>query len=202
VQELISWKLSFRRLNEEYELAKKKKKALDNLLSCGKISQSTHSLFNREIDDAMAEIENQRKALLDKMASKTTELEEQIKTLEILLANFEIQHVTGEIEEQIYQRETDLLSMGLETTRQELDAVQEAANQLSNSDVMAQQEIQPQTQSNEAPQPEVKFVEEPTPPVEKEASEPSEEIVVEKIECAAEAQNSKTETQGEEKQEA
>ena len=201
MQKLISWKHSFRRLNEEYELAKKKRQALGNLLSTGKISQSTHSLFDREIEDAMAEIENQRKALLEKMASKTMELEEQIKTLEILFAKFEIQHVTGEVDEQIYQHETDLLSMGLETIRQELNAVQEAVNQLSNSDVMMQQEIKPQTRGNEAPQPEVKFLEEPVLAAEKESHEPAEETVVEKIECTAEAQNSEVEAKSEEKQE-
>jgi len=199
VQKLISWKLSFRRLSEEYELAKKKKDALGNLLSAGKISQSTHSLFDREIQDAMAEIANQRKALLEKMASKMMELDEQIKTLEILVAKFEIQHVTGEVDDQIYQRETDLLSMGLETARQELDAVQEAVNQLSNSNVMMQQETEPQTQGNEAA--EVEFLEEPAPAAEKEPLETAEETAVEKIEIAAEAQNSESGAKSEEKQE-
>jgi hypothetical protein len=197
---LISWKHSFKRLNEEYELAKKKKSALDNLLTSGKISQSTCNLFNREIDDAIAEIENQRKALLEKMSAKMLELEEQTKTLEVLLANFEIQHVTGEIDEQIYQRETDLLSMGLETTRQELDAVQEAVNQLSIGDMTAQPEMQPQTEENEAPQAEAKFLEETTSAVEKESAEASEEPVVEAIECTAEAKNPETEDKGQEKQ--
>ena len=199
MQKLISWKLSFRRLSEEYELAKKKKDALGNLLSAGKISQSTHSLFDREIQDAMAEIANQRKALLEKMASKMMELDEQIKTLEILVAKFEIQHVTGEVDDQIYQRETDLLSMGLETARQELDAVQEAVNQLSNSNVMMQQETEPQTQGNEAA--EVEFLEEPAPAAEKEPLETAEETAVEKIEIAAEAQNSESGAKSEEKQE-
>lgn len=199
MQKLISWKLSFRRLSEEYELAKKKKDALGNLLSAGKISQSTHSLFDREIQDAMAEIANQRKALLEKMASKMMELDEQIKTLEILVAKFEIQHVTGEVDDQIYQRETDLLSMGLETARQELDAVQEAVNQLSNSNVMMQQETEPQTKGNEAA--EVEFLEEPAPAAEKEPLETAEETAVEKIEIAAEAQNSESGAKSEEKQE-
>jgi len=200
VRKLISWKHSFKRINEEHELAKKKKSALDNLLTSGKISQSTCNLFNREIDDAIAEIENQRKALLEKMNAKMLELEEQTKTLEVLLANFEIQHVTGEIDEQIYQRETDLLSMGLETTRQELDAVQEAVNQLSTGDMTTQPEMQPQTEENEAPQAEAKFLQETTSTVEKEPAEASEEPVVEAIECAAEAKNPETEDKGQEKQ--
>lgn len=168
-------------------------------MTSGKISQSTCNLFNREIDDAIADIENQRKALLEKMNTKMTELEEQTKTLEVLLANFEIQHVTGEVDEQIYQRETDLLSMGLDTTRQELEAVQEAVNQLSTGDMMAQPEMEPQAQENEPPQHEAEFLETAST-AEKEPTKAPEEPVVEAIECTAEAKNSETEDKVEEKQ--
>ena len=51
---LISWKYTFKRLNEEYEIAKKKQQALDNLFATGKISQSTRDSFNNEINAAIA----------------------------------------------------------------------------------------------------------------------------------------------------
>jgi Na+/phosphate symporter len=199
VQELISWKHSFSRLNEEYELAKKKKQALGNLLETGKISQTTHSLFTREIDEAVAEIDGQRKALLGKMASKAMELEEQIRTLEILLANFEIQHVADEVDDETYQRETELLSTGLETAKKELDDVQYAVTQLSNDEMNTQQDVEPpQIQS---PEPEVKFSEESPQMPEKEQIEPV-EAVVETIQCKEETQHSETEAKAEEKQQA
>ena len=78
---LISWKYTFKRLNEEYEIAKKKKQALDNLLSTGKISQSTRDSFNNEISAAIATIEKQQKELVEGMQGKTSELENQIKTV-------------------------------------------------------------------------------------------------------------------------
>ena len=137
VRYLISWKNSFERLNEEYEVTEKKRQALDNLLNAGRISQSTYDLFNKKIDDGIAELERQQKTLLVKMNSKLSELEQHTKTLEMLLANFEIRHVTGEIEEEVYQREIDLLSIGIETARQELDSVKEAVDQLS-SDMLIQ----------------------------------------------------------------
>jgi chromosome segregation ATPase len=152
---LISWKHSFRRLNEEYEIAKKKKQALDNLLANGRISQSTYEIFDKEIADAIAEIERQKRDLLERMNSNIKEIESQIKTLEVLVANYEIQHVTGEIDEEAYQRETSLLSVGLDTARKELDAVKEALNQLSSNvqiptaEVAPQQEIKPQIQETE-----------------------------------------------------
>ena len=148
MRKLISWKHSFRRLNEEYEVAGKKRQALDNLLNQGKISQSTHGIFNKEIDDAIADIEKQQKVLLEKMAAKVVELEGQVKTLEILLANFEIRHVTGEIDEDAYQRENDLLTVGLDAAKQELEEVKDATDQLANGDFMIE-EAEPPSQQNE-----------------------------------------------------
>ena len=127
---LISWKHSFKRLNEEYEIAKKKKQALDNLFETGRISQATRDSFDNDISAVIMEIEKQQKDLLTKMQGKTQELEGQIKTLETLFANYEIQHVVGEIEEEVYQREINLLSTGLESAKRELEFIKEAANQL------------------------------------------------------------------------
>ena len=127
---VITWKSSFNRLNEEYGIAKKKKQALDGLFEKGKISQSTHDSFNSEIVAAIAEIEKQQQELARRMQSKTDELQNQIKTLEILLANYEIQYVAGEIDDNTYQVEINLLGSGLDTAKRELNAVQDAVNQL------------------------------------------------------------------------
>lgn len=141
---MISWKHSFRRLSEEYETAKKKKQALDNLLETGKISPSTHDMFSMEIAEAITDIERQQNTLLQKMNAKMMELKEQIKTLEILLTNLEIHHVIGEVDEEVYQREINVLSMGLETSRHELETMRDATEQLSNGNMIIEQETEPQ----------------------------------------------------------
>jgi len=196
VHKLISWKHSFRRLNEEYEVARKKRQALDNLLSVGRISQSTHGIFNKEIDDAISEIEKQQKALLEKMAAKVVELEGQVKTLEILLANFEIRHVTGEIGDEAYQRESDLFASGLDAAKHELEEVKEAADQLATGEFTVEEEIEQQPEENVAPQPEAKFLEEAAPIAEDESAEAKEEPVVETVTCT-EVTASETKTEKE-----
>jgi hypothetical protein len=183
VHKLISWKHSFRRLNEEYEVARKKRQALDNLLNVGRISQSTHGIFNKEIDDAISEIEKQQKALLEKMAAKVVELEGQVKTLEILLANFEIRHVTGEIGDEAYQRETDLFASGLDAAKHELEEVKEAADQLATGEFTIEEEIEQQPEENVAPQPETEFLEQAAPIAEDKGAETKEEPVVETVTC-------------------
>jgi len=211
VLKLISWKHSFKKLNEENEMAKKKKQALDNLLNTGRISQSTYDLFNNEIDEAIAEIERQQKGLLEKMNSKMEELEEQIKTLEMLLANFEIQHVTGEVDEEVYQSEMGILSMGIETAKHELDVVREAVNQLSSgmqissTEVVVEQKMEPQSAETEVSEPKVEVVEEklsesPVEPVEVKEVD-SFQAQQETAQSTKESQSTETVAEGEEKQE-
>ena len=195
VCKLISWKRSFRRLSEEFEVATKKKQALDNLLNTGRISQSTHDIFNKEIGDAIADIEKQQKDLLEKMAAKVFELEGQIKTLEILLANFEIRHVTDEIDDETYERDSNLLSVGLENAKQELNQVKEAADQLAVGNFTMDEDSEPQPETNQSNEPEVKFLTESETTEEK----TSEETVVQAV-TVAEATPTETETKVEEKQ--
>lgn len=121
------------RINEEYSVVLRKRQALNGLLSSGRISQSTFDTFDREMEAAIAEIEKQRKLLLEKISVKTMELEERIKVLEKLLANLEIQHVGGEIAEEIYQRDLSLLNVGLENAKKELELTKEVINELAGS---------------------------------------------------------------------
>lgn len=161
-------------------MAKKKKQALGSLLDTGKISPSTHNLFTREIEEAVAEIDDQRKTLLGKMASKAMDLEEQIRTLEILLANFEIQHVAGEVDDDTYDRETEVLYTGMDMAKKELDDVQLAVNQFSSSEVMPQQDNEPP--QIQPPEPDIKLPDESPQTLETEEATPQ-ETVVETIEC-------------------
>jgi hypothetical protein len=180
-------------LGEEYEVARKKKRALDTLLETGRISQSTHDLFSIEIAESMTDIERQQKAMTDKMNAKIVELEEQVKTLEILLANFEIQHVTGEVDDEVYQREISVLSMGLETSKDELDAMKNATEQLSRGNFLEepQSELKEDKVIEEIPKPKMAYVEVNTAETENQVSTCTA--------CAEEAKASETAPESEEK---
>jgi chromosome segregation ATPase len=130
-KQLISWKYSLDKINGELELARKKKQALDKLLEEGKVSQPTYESFSHEVAEAIGEIEAKQNSLVEKMRAKISELEQQMKTLESLLVNSEIRHVSGEIEEEAYTRECNVLSLGLETTKHELNEIKDAISNLS-----------------------------------------------------------------------
>jgi len=127
---LISWEYSFEKISKDLELAKKKKQALDDLFSTGKISQSTYDSFNKGLTDTITEIETHRKALAEKMTSKITELEQQVNTLEMFLANAEILYAAGEIDDELHTRESNAFTQGLEATKQELEVIKEVVANL------------------------------------------------------------------------
>ncbi len=127
---MISWKYSFEKVSRELELAKKKKQALDDLFNTGKISQSTYDDLNKSLTEGIAEIEVRHKALAEKMTAKITDLEQQIRTLEKFLANAEIEYATGEVDEELHERESGALTVGLETAKQQLTVIKEAMTDL------------------------------------------------------------------------
>jgi hypothetical protein len=83
--------------------------------------------------------------------------------------------------------------VGLETTRQELEAVQEAVNQLSSNDAMSQLRIEEQSNENQSPHPEAELQEEHTVAPEEISAKGSEEPVIEAIECATDTKQNEAE---------
>lgn len=128
--ELVLWKDSFEKINTELDLAKRKKQALEDLCTAGRISQSTYENLGKELDEAVQEIEARQKVLAEKMTHKLNELEGQMQALEVFLANSEMSFVAGEINEDLHTQETNALNLGLEVTRQELNFIREVIAQL------------------------------------------------------------------------
>ena len=129
------WKESFEKINNELELVRKKKEALENLLNSGRISQSTYEYYSKELEEAEKEIENRRKALIEKVNLRMENLEKQLQVLEMLFADVEISRAVGELDEETYTRQRDTLATGLDFARKELDSLKEFTLNLETPDV-------------------------------------------------------------------
>jgi len=127
---LVTWKDSFEKINTELDMNNRKKQALENLHNVGRISQFAYECLNKELLDEIEQIEVRRKALAEKMTSKLNELEEQRMALEMFLANTEMAHAAGEIDDEIHAKESSALDLGLEATKHELNWIKEVVIQL------------------------------------------------------------------------
>jgi len=147
---LISWKYSFEKIDKDLELARKKKQALDDLFNSGKISASTYESLDKELTGIISEIEARQKDLADKMTSKIADLENQIGTLELFLANSEIQYVAGEIDDELHASESNAFSSGLDAVKKQLIAIKEVVTSLM-PEVVAPPPLSTPSETEEAP---------------------------------------------------
>lgn len=120
---LSLWKHIHELAIKELNLIKRKKQVLDDLLSSGRISQSTYEHLNGEINEALTSVEKYLETVVCKMESRAQDLEKQIGTLEIFLANTEMLHVTGEIDDETYEKQMRAINIGLEAAKQELSEI-------------------------------------------------------------------------------
>lgn len=123
VLKLGLWKHIFELTAKELDLIRKKKQVLNDLLSSGKISQATYTHLSSEIEETLNAMERYHESIIGKMRCRAQELEKQIGVLEIFLANAELLHVAGEIDEETYHKQIGAVNAGLEAAKQELNEI-------------------------------------------------------------------------------
>lgn len=107
------WKVDAEKLMKEFALAHKRLQALDLLMQEGRITQYVYTDLRKTYETATAELEEMRKILIEKLKARADEVETQVRDLEKFLANIEVQHMTGEIDDEAYQLATNSLKLGL-----------------------------------------------------------------------------------------
>ncbi|RLG98544.1 hypothetical protein DRO29_00670 [Candidatus Bathyarchaeota archaeon] len=127
---MSSWKYPFELVLRELDLAKKRKKALDDLYNTGRISQSTYEHIERELTEVMIDLEAHLKSLAEKMKARVKDLEDQMRTLEVFLANLELHYAAGEVDEETYSRQSRAITLGLEATKQEMENIKASLNKI------------------------------------------------------------------------
>jgi len=120
---LSIWKYSFELVSRELDLARKKKQTLDDLFISERISRPTYEYLGRELTEAIIDLEANQKSLAEKMTVRIEELESQINSLELFLANLEIHYVADEVDKESYRDQSKAIAIGLEATKQELDTI-------------------------------------------------------------------------------
>lgn len=135
---LSLWRYTLELASKELDLLKKKKQALDDLFSSQRISQATYEHLSKEVNEALADVEKYLETVISKMKSRMQDLEKQIGILEIFLANVEMLHVTNEIDDETYEKQSSALSLGIESTKYEIEEIKNALERLESKPAEAE----------------------------------------------------------------
>jgi hypothetical protein len=121
----MSWKPLFEMFKSELILISKKKKALEDLFNSQKISKSTYNHISNDLANARTETLNRQKSFNERISSRSKILKNQIGTLEMFLANLEMHYSVGEIQDQIYKHQSNAISLGIASSKKELNTINE-----------------------------------------------------------------------------
>jgi HPt (histidine-containing phosphotransfer) domain-containing protein len=129
------WKVDAENLQKEIAIGQKRLQALDQLLREKRISEYTYEDLRRGYESAMRQLEELRRALVDKLKQRRGELEHQGRRLEEFIANVEVQFMTGEIDEEAHRMATSSLQVGLERMIQEKTDIETILKAISPPDI-------------------------------------------------------------------
>ena len=131
VDDLSSWKESFKTTNQELEMANRKKQALEDLLAKNRMSLPTYEHLLKGLEEEISRLEAHRRSLAKKMTERADELRRQRGLIEMFLADLKLRHVGKEIDEETYNQQRGSLAAGLEATEAELKQIEDALAEIS-----------------------------------------------------------------------
>lgn len=121
-----SWRLSYENTLKELELSKKKKKALDDLLSKGRMSLPTYEHLAKELSENASNLEINLRTLHNRILSRSEELKTQTHLLQSYLAMLEISKISDEIDKDKYAKDKRIFVLGLESIQAETNQLTKA----------------------------------------------------------------------------
>jgi len=121
-----SWKIESEDFRKEFDIVTRRIKALDELFSVGDIQQDIYEDLRKQHEDAVNELKEKRKRLLDALAHRTSTLNSQLRELQTYLASNKMLHASGEFDDIGYKVASDEIDLGLVRTiaeRKEIESV-------------------------------------------------------------------------------
>ncbi|MGQ9513580.1 MAG: CdvA-like protein [Thermoproteota archaeon] len=108
------WKINSEELRRDMEISKRRISALENLYAANKVSAKTYQELSEEYSKVLKCQEDERERLINMLEERNEVLSKQIALLERLLADTEVQHITGEISEGEFKIAASSLKSGLD----------------------------------------------------------------------------------------
>jgi sporulation protein YlmC with PRC-barrel domain len=131
------WKVAAETLQKDFLLAQKRFQALQELHRTNKITQHSYETLHKKYEMILTKLEQTSKITIDHLKTYAIQLEDRIHQLEKFLAIIEIQHITGELDEDAYQLAANSLKLNLDRTLKEKIDVEENLKFLTRRETTA-----------------------------------------------------------------
>ena len=121
-----SWKQEAEEFRKEFEIVTRRLRALDELFSVGDIQRDVYEDLRKQHEDAINELKEKRKEILETLNQRTGVLSTQLRQLQTHLAGNKMLHASGEFDDINYKAASEAIDVNLiraMAEKKEVDAV-------------------------------------------------------------------------------
>lgn len=121
-----SWKQEAEEFRKEFDIVTRRLKALDELFSVGDIQRDVYEDLRKEHEDAINELKEKRKQIVESLNQRTGTLSTQLRQLQTNLAGNKMLHASGEFDDISYKAASEAIDVGLiraMAEKKEVDAI-------------------------------------------------------------------------------
>lgn len=147
-----SWKQEAEEFRKEFEIVTRRLRALDELFSVGDIQRDVYEDLRKQHEDAINELKDKRKQILETLSQRTGVLGLQLRQLQTHLAGNKMLHASGEFDDVSYKAASEAIDTVLIRAMAEKKEVESISSYLSKLDTATSVLPNPQP-SSPSPQP-------------------------------------------------
>ncbi len=129
-----SWRVSAEQVQRGIAHAGRRIDALDQLHSSGTISTHTYKNLKKSYESVFGQRNGAREKLIAELKSRAGELADESNELEEFLANIEVQHLTGELDEEAYELAVGSLKLAYNRMIAEKNDIESLMGEIADSE--------------------------------------------------------------------
>jgi hypothetical protein len=127
------WRVEADELDRLYEVVAKRIQALEELYGSGEIEEEIYAELYKAHKSTLEELEERRRSLIEGLRAKISEKVEEIKELQMFLANNKILRASGEVDEYSYRISNDAIRRGLQRSISEKKEMEDLLGRLERA---------------------------------------------------------------------
>lgn len=131
-----SWKVSAEKFQRGMTHAERRIEALDELYGSGKISVHTYKNVKKSYESVVNQRNDARDNLMIELKNRSAELADKSNELEMFLANVEVQHLTGELDEESYGLAVGSLKLAYNRMIAEKNDIESLIGEIANPEMI------------------------------------------------------------------
>ncbi len=129
-----SWKREAEEFRKEFEIVTRRLRALDELFSVGDIQRDIYEDLRKQHEDAINELKEKRKQILETLTQRTGVLSLQLRQLQTHLAGNKMLHASGEFDDVSYKAASEAIDTVLIRAMAEKKEVESVSSYFSKLD--------------------------------------------------------------------